>query len=234
LLGVKTASGCIVVDRQNYQTSLDGVFAGGDAVRKKRLTVRSVADGKEAAVCIEQYLSGKKVTGPVKEFNTRIGKITEQEKDAFLAVADRRGRVEPSNEQAGYNEQEARDESGRCLHCDCRKVQSCKLRQYAKQYGARPARYKGERRTFVQQVNHPEIIYEPGKCIDCGLCIEITSKEGEKFGLTFVGRGFDVQVAVPLGRSMTEALERAAGKCVEACPTGALAFKDNKRGINPP
>ncbi len=233
-LGVKTASGCIVVDRQSYKTSLEGVFAGGDAVRKKRLTVRAVADGKEAAVCIDQYLSGKKLKRTVKEFNTRIGKITEHEKEAFLAGADRRGRVKPSNEQAGYNEQEAMGEAGRCLHCDCRKADNCKLRQYAQQYGARPARYKGQRRPFVQQVNHPEIIYEPGKCIDCGLCIEIASEEGEKFGLTFIGRGFDVQVAVPLGRSMAEALERAGRKCVEACPTGALAFKDSKRRTNPP
>jgi NADH dehydrogenase/NADH:ubiquinone oxidoreductase subunit G len=97
-----------------------------------------------------------------------------------------------------------------------------------------PAHYEGEQCTFVQQVNHPEIIYEPGKCIDCALCIEIASKEGEKFGLTFVGRGFDVQVTVQLGRSMAEALERAGQKCVEACPTGALAFKDSKRRTNPP
>jgi len=229
-LGVKAASGCIVIDRQSYQTSLEGVFAGGDAVRKKRLTVRAVADGKEAAVCIDQYLSGKKVTGPVKKFNSRIGKITEHEKETFLSGADRRGRVEPSNKQVGYNEQESMNESGRCLHCDCRKADNCKLRQYAEQYGARPARYKGERRPFVQQVNHPEIIYEPGKCIDCGLCIEIASREGEKFGLTFIGRGFDVQVVVPLGRSMAEALKRAGRKCVEACPTGALAFRDSKGG----
>ena len=79
---------------------------------------------------------------------------------------------------------------------------------------------------FVQQLQHPDVIYEPGKCIDCGLCIQIASQAGEKLGLTFVGRGFDVLVAVPFDRSITEGLKHTAKKCVEACPTGALAFKD--------
>lgn len=51
----------IKVDSGTYVTSLEGVFAGGDAVRRRRLTVRSVADGKEAAASIDQYLSGRQL-----------------------------------------------------------------------------------------------------------------------------------------------------------------------------
>ncbi|MHC4194837.1 MAG: hypothetical protein ACYSQZ_02630 [Planctomycetota bacterium] len=75
---------------------------------------------------------------------------------------------------------------------------------------------------------HPDIIYEPGKCIDCGLCVQIASAVGEKPGLTFIGRGFNVRMEVPFGESITEGLKKTAGQCVTACPTGALAFKDNK------
>jgi len=70
------------------------------------------------------------------------------------------------------------------------------------------------------------VIYEPGKCIDCGLCIQVATEAGEELGLTFVGRGFDVRVAVPFEHSMAEGLKVTARRCVEACPTGALAFKD--------
>jgi len=223
-MGLKEGTNGISIDGKTYQTNLPGVFAGGDAVHKRKLTVRAVADGKEAAVSISQYLSGCSVTGPVKEFNTRIGKLMDGEIEKFLACADKAERTKPSGKDGGFTDQQARKESTRCLHCDCRKTDSCKLRQYAQDYEAKPTRYKGQRRLFVQKAQHPDVIYEAGKCIDCGLCIQTAARAGEELGLTFVGRGFDVRVAVPFGRSIAQALKHSADQCVNACPTGALAF----------
>lgn len=254
-LGLEAGSHGINVDSKTYATNVQGVFAGGDAVRKRKLAVRAVADGKGAAVAIGQYLAGQRVTGPTKAFNSRMGKLVEGEIDAFVAGASKVARVQPSTDGAGFTDEQARREAGRCLHCDCRKAESCKLRQYAQEYGAKPNRYKparpacagpslpprkrgtgsgqapsevegGVRRLFVQHTQHPDIIYEPGKCIRCGLCIKIAAQAGERPGLTFVGRGFDVRVAVPFDGQLADALKRAARQCVAACPTGALAFKD--------
>mgnify|MGYP001149866306 CR=1 FL=1 len=225
-MGLKTSKNGVAIDSKTYQTNLPGVFAGGDAVRKRRLTVRAVADGKEAAVSISQYLSGKEVTGPVKPFNTRIGKIEDSEKERFAACASDAHRVTVLHKGDGFNDEQARKEAARCLHCDCRKADNCKLRQYAQDYGARPTRYKSQRRLFVQQARHPQIIYESGKCIDCGLCIQIAARAGEELGLAFVGRGFDVRVAVPFDSSIADGLKKSAAECVAACPTGALAFTE--------
>jgi len=223
-MGLKPGRNGIAVDGKTYETNLPGVFAGGDAVHKRKLTVRAVADGKEAAASIDQYLSGEAVTGPAKSFNTRIGKIKDEEKGAFAACGSAESRVSSVQAADGFADGQARLEAGRCLHCDCRKVEHCRLREHSDQYGARPGRYKVDRRSFVQHLEHPEVIYESGKCIDCGLCIQIAANAGEKLGLAFVGRGFDVRVAVPFDYSMAQALEHAAAKCVAACPTGALAF----------
>ena len=225
-MGLKTSANGVVIDGKTYQTNLPGVFAGGDAVRKRRLTVRAVADGKEVAESISQYLSGGAVTGPARSFNTRIGKIEDGEKERFAACASNATRVTVSQKGDGLTDEQARQEVARCLHCDCRKADSCKLRQYAHEYDARPARFKSERRLFVQQAQHPQIIYESGKCIDCGLCIQIAAKAGEELGLTFIGRGFDVRVSVPFDRSIADGLKQSAAECVAACPTGALAFVD--------
>ncbi len=251
-MGLEASPNGIKVNGKTYQTNLPGVFAGGDAVHKRKLTVRAVADGKEAAVSISQYLSPPKadsVTGPIKEFNTRIGKLMNGEIEKFLACSDKAQRTRPSGKDDGFTDRQACKEATRCLHCDCRKADSCKLRQYGQDYEAKPTRYKSQRRLFTQQLQSrtnchlgkdsalPEvqtggsgsigagdIIYEAGKCIDCGLCIQTAARAGEELGLTFVGRGFDVRVAVPFDRSIAQALKHSADQCVNACPTGALAF----------
>jgi ferredoxin len=224
--GVEASSDGIKVDGRTYATNIRGVFAGGDAVRKRRLAVRAVADGKEAAESIRQFLAGEEVTGTVRPFNSRMGKLMDGEMDTFLQSAGTQGRQKLSNQASGFTEEKARAESLRCLHCDCRKPEACLLRQYAQAYDARQTRYKAQRRCLIQQAQHPEVVYEPGKCVDCGICIQIASAAQEKLGLTFVGRGFDVRVAVPFEASLAEGLQAAAAQCVAACPTGALAFKD--------
>ena len=92
-------------------------------------------------------------------------------------------------------------------------------------YGAHARRYHGQRRAAERVTTHPDIVFEPGKCILCGLCVQIAEQLREPLGLAQVGRGFDVRVAVPFDASLAEALKAAAGRCVEACPTSALAWK---------
>ena len=61
-----------------------------------------------------------------------------------------------------------------------------------------------------------------------GESIEITKKAGEKLGLTFINRGFDVQLTVPFNDSLKNGLQKTAKECVEACPTAALAWRNGE------
>jgi ferredoxin len=226
--GLATSKRGITIHRHSYETSEAGIFAAGGAVTPTgTMAVRAVGHGREAMIAIDQYLRGLPVTGPHRPFNSRLGKLKEGEIARFMPEASDAPRIDPAGgADAGLSDQEAPAEAGRCLHCDCRKPSNCKLREYADLYRANQGRFKGERRLFEQSRQHAAVIYEPGKCINCGICIRIAAKAREPLGLTFLGRGFDVRVGVPFSSSLQEGLTKAAVECVRACPTGALAFKN--------
>jgi NADPH-dependent glutamate synthase beta subunit-like oxidoreductase len=214
------------VDRHTFKSSVPGLFAAGDIVHHHRMAVRGVADGAVAARSILQFLAGEPVTALKRPFSTRLHIPTKEEMSRLAACASASPRVSPSGDEAtGLTPQEAQKEAPRCLHCDCRKADACKLRDYSDAYSASPGRYHGTRRQFEQDARHADVVYEPGKCISCGLCIQIAARAKEPLGLTLIGRGFNVRVGVPFGTTVAEGLKKAAAECVAACPTGALAKK---------
>lgn len=222
--GVTCDSQGIRVDGRSFKTSVPGVFAAGAAVRPTRLAVQSVAQGRLVARAVHRFLNEKDVAPASRRFDSRIGRLTEAELAEVMKGVDTRARVEPTGEPGvGYSREEALREAARCMGCDCHKLHSCALRKYAAEYGVQP-RVSGERRRSLERVlQHPSVLFEPGKCIRCGICVRLTSTAGEKLGLTFTGRGFSVRIAPPFGEPLSAALTQCAAACVKACPTGALS-----------
>ena len=154
-----------------------------------------------------------------------MGKLDEAELKLFLQNANGEGRHTPCDACAGFSSSEAKGEAARCLHCDCRSSGNCALQHYAQVYAADASRFRAARQPFEQQIQPGGVIFEPGKCILCGICVKLTEMAGEPLGLTFIGRGFNVRIATPFDHTIEEGLQRIAAECVKACPTGALSMK---------
>ena len=224
----------IAVNRKTFETSIPGVFTGGNAISEGKMAIRSAAHGKFIAYSVHRYVNGLTITGYPQRFNSVIGKLQNGEEKELIKEAEVFDRIEPAgNFEAGYSVDEAVNESKRCFHCDCRKPESCKLRHYSEEYGADKRRFKFDRRKPLQKIVQHELInFEPGKCIKCNICVEITKKAGENLGFTFINRGFDVQLTVPFDESLNSGLRKVAKECVEACPTAALAWRNGEEGLH--
>lgn len=211
----------IKYDRNTYQAEHDNLFAAGIAVRGKAAVVRSVADGKEVARVIDRFVSGEVVRGPARPFSSRMGKLTQEELARLQAGAGAASLAEPDQGQE-YLADQAAEQAHRCLACDCTAHGDCKLERYCIMYQANANRFSGERCQYDLLNRHGQVVFEPGKCIKCELCVKIAASAHEPLGLSFVGRGFEVKLQVPFDGSMDEALTEVARLCVEHCPTAAL------------
>jgi len=223
-LGLPPAGGVLKADPSTCLLSAPGVFAAGACVKPVKQLVRAMAEGRAAAECVQRYLRGQPPRRPEKPFSSIMGRLEAGELRDMLRTASPEHSVPPCDRCAGFSGGEAAREAARCLHCDCRSSGNCLLQHYAQVYGADASRFRSERRPFEQQLQPGGVIFEPGKCILCGICVRLTEMAAEPLGLTFVGRGFDVRLAGPFDRSIEEGLGAVAAECVRHCPTGALGM----------
>ncbi len=187
-----------------------------------KIAVMAVANGKAAA------LKAAGVAGKSR-FDFKLGKVRDPEARELTKNCSSVAQASclPDSESGRRDACGTEEEPTRCLHCDCRKPESCKLRRYADRYGADQREFPADERKHIELIGQGgDVVFEPGKCIKCGLCVKITKQAGGELGLAFKGRGFNTQVTVPFGESLQNGLQAVAKECVVACPTGALAFRD--------
>ncbi|WP_321297460.1 2Fe-2S iron-sulfur cluster-binding protein [Marinifilum fragile] len=227
IFGLEATKTGLKIDAGTYTTSDPKVFACGSVIRTQKMAVKAIAMGKEVAWSVDAYLNEGKAKATERLFNSRFGTLRKEELTEYLKESLEGDRVDAKSPK-GYTKEEAITEAKRCMHCDCRKLDNCRLRDCAEEYKIDRRRFAlGERNSVMKYINHDSVIYEPEKCIKCGLCIEIAERHGEKTGLTNIGRGFTVKVSVPFNQQLSEALTVAGKECAEACPTGALSLRSN-------
>ncbi len=202
----------------------EGFFVAGRAARagqKKLPLERAAAEGKRAARAIMAFLR-ETTEWPVNpSVRVSLGRLDEQEYRNLAAGASDAPRHETIDSLEA-----ARSEAARCLKCGCRQADRCQLRQLATELGVNPRANRLEERRFERLVEKKSgLVFEPGKCIQCGRCVMLTAEASDAPGLTSVGRGYEVRIGPPFEMEWIEALGDSARAVVAACPTGALSWE---------
>lgn len=117
--GIKIEQGRISALDTSEIKDAKGIFAGGDCVTGPATVIRAIAAGKTAAANIDEYLGyhheiqSDVILPPVRfDDNAPTGRINMRERPAEERVKDFKLM------ECGMTEEEACQESGRCLHCD--------------------------------------------------------------------------------------------------------------------
>ncbi|UCD20359.1 MAG: FAD-dependent oxidoreductase [candidate division WOR-3 bacterium] len=120
-----TRWGTFAVDPDTLQTSIPGIFAGGDAVTGPATVIEAIAAGKEAAESIDRYIRGvdpkenrKKKDDRVRDEDIEIpDDIQIQKRTAMPMLDPEKAKKNFEEVGQGFSDEQARKESNRCLSC---------------------------------------------------------------------------------------------------------------------
>lgn len=192
--------------------------------KEHKLNVRAVGNGKTTGQLVDRYLRGIDGDKFKPLFESKVGRMDKAQLEVMRSHNETGEIFDAGTLDRDWNGSQG--EAARCLHCDCRKRTTCRLRKWATEYGVETRKYTVPVMPEYRIIGREgDVVLEPGKCIKCGLCVEIAKKYGEDIGLTFVGRGFGMEIHVPFGETLEHGVKESAAECIDACPTAAIAWR---------
>ncbi len=227
-----TDRGNIKADIDNFTTSIDGVFAIGDATNKgASIAIEAIGEADRCVKAVDAYVNGE-------DFETRVPYISRRDEDTIdYSSKEKEARINPAvlppdvrnknfdEVSLGFTEDEAKAEASRCLECGCKEYYKCKLLSVAQRYDINPARFKGEMPQKYTANSNEFIERNSAKCILCGLCVRSCKEIMNISAIGLLGRGFKTDVSPAFSLPLDQTNCTNCGLCVNLCPTGALTEK---------
>jgi Fe-S oxidoreductase len=156
----------MVADHVTAATSKLGFFVGGGTHQSRSYSsIAAVADGRRAAISIDRFLQKVSLTASREREGPYESRLFTN-----LEGIPPRNVVRMGNPDSGYSEDEAQEEAGRCIQCECMEcVKQCLFLEQFKAYPKRYVRQVSNDATMVLGAHGPtrKLV---NSCTLCGLC----------------------------------------------------------------
>ena len=227
--------GTIVANPRSSATSVEGIFAGGDAVSGPKSVIQAVVSARRAAENIHAYIMGVPKEPAGSRFNFTRGKgFDDVDLKNFEGISvklrDRMPERPPESAvqdfdevKVGYTDKMARREAERCLSCGCTAFERCDLKHLDIEYNVNINKTGMGKRPFYRIDNsHPAIIVDPNKCIYCLRCVRYCEYDALEIHADSIDKnGHPHGLNIQFKDNCV-----SCGKCVDNCSTGALNKKN--------
>jgi bidirectional [NiFe] hydrogenase diaphorase subunit len=102
----------------------------------------------------------------------------------------------------------------------------CELQAMAMSLGVTQVRYRYSYPRLPVDATHPRFVLDHNRCILCTRCVRVCAEVEGAHVWNVAGRGVGSRLVAELNRPWGQASScTSCGKCVQVCPTGALAEK---------
>jgi formate dehydrogenase major subunit len=227
--------GMFFANPRSSETSVEGVFAGGDAAIGSKSVIQAVVSARRAANNINAYVMGCEKDPADNRFNFTRGKSFD---DVSLKNFDEIGinlrekmperPPEVSTQdydevKLGFTEKMAKREAERCLKCGCTAFERCDLKRLDIDFKVNINKTgMGKEPVYPVNDSHRAITVDPNKCIYCGRCERSCEYDALEVRADSIDeKGRPVGLVIDFKDNCV-----SCGKCVENCSTGALNKKN--------
>jgi formate dehydrogenase major subunit len=230
-----TPKNLIKANPKTTLTSMNRVYAAGEAASGSRALIQVVSSGRKAAECIHAAVMDIAPAPAESRFNFTRGKSFDAVDAKVLERFDKQDRTPMTdrspetalldNEEVrlGFDEAAAKREADRCLECGCMAYDDCDFKTLCVDNGIKLNKTgMGAVPAYSLDTSHAMLDVDLNKCVYCRRCVNACEYDA----LDLTCASLDEQgLATGISLSFNDNCVHC-GNCADHCSTGTLNKKD--------